>query len=249
VLRRARRPTLAIAAAEIGGFSVALFVGLNEGLFGGPTPYAANLAGGPITGASFPLGYLDRAYRLVALFVDREYGLLRWAPVFALALYGAWLALRERRSGLVRAIPGLQGEESAAALCSAAALAQLLMAAFLAPTMFGFWFPGRQLVAALPLCVPLVALGLRRLPRTGALLGLVGVGASAWLYADLRLSGGASLLVQRPDAPWGPLKQVFPLFTRGATYPYVLAAVLVLALAAALLYGERRRIRLAARLR
>jgi hypothetical protein len=29
------------------------------------------------TDASFPGGYLDRVYRLVALFIDREYGLLR----------------------------------------------------------------------------------------------------------------------------------------------------------------------------
>ena len=31
------------------------------------------------TDADFPGGYLERAYRLVALFLDRNYGLLRWA--------------------------------------------------------------------------------------------------------------------------------------------------------------------------
>ena len=40
-----------------------------------------------------PVGYLDRAYRLVALWIDRDYGLLRWAPVFLLAFAGALAAL------------------------------------------------------------------------------------------------------------------------------------------------------------
>jgi hypothetical protein len=229
-LRRARRPVLAITAVEVVGFSVALYVGLSEGLYGGPTPYSAALPGESGTDADFPLGYLERAYRLVALLIDRDYGLLRWAPVFALALFGAWILWREHRSGIARAIPGLRGEQSAAILCGAAALAQLLVAAFLSPTMFGFWFPGRYLVAALPLAVPLVAIGLRRVPRLGTLLGLIGVVASVWVYLDVRLADG-SLVTALPDAPWGPLEQAFPLFARGSTYPFVLAAVLGLATA------------------
>src|SRR3954471_6134109 len=123
-LRRARRPVLAITAVELIGFSIALYVGLNNALFGGPTPYSA--ASGDTSGldVAFPIGYLERAYRLVALLIDRDYGALRWAPVFALAFVGAIVLWRERRSGLVRAIPGLRGEEAAALLCGAAALAQ-----------------------------------------------------------------------------------------------------------------------------
>ena len=77
-LWRARRRTLAVGAVELSLFSVALFVGLSEGLYGGPTPYSAEAAGESATGASSPGGYLDRAYRLIALFIDREFGLLRW---------------------------------------------------------------------------------------------------------------------------------------------------------------------------
>ncbi|MEA2411566.1 MAG: hypothetical protein QOC77_2127 [Thermoleophilaceae bacterium] len=237
-LRRARRPVLAVTAVELVGFSVALYVGLNEGLFGGPTPYSA--ASGQPSGleAAFPLGYLERAYRVVALLIDRDYGVLRWAPVLALAFVGAVILWRERRSGLVRAIPGLRGEETAALLCGAVALAQVVVAVFLSTTMFGFWHPGRYLIAALPLCVPLVALGLRRAPRVGSVLALVGVVASVWLYADVRWGGGG-LVANLPDAPWGPLERVFPLFSRGSTYPFVLAAVLVAA-AAALLFRDAR---------
>jgi hypothetical protein len=237
-LRRARRPVLAITAVELVGFSVALYVGLNEALFGGPTPYSA--AAGHPSGleAAFPIGFLERAYRLVALLIDRDYGLLRWAPVLALALVGAVFLWRELRSGLARAIPGLRGEETAALVCGAVVLAQLFVAVFLSPTMFGFWFPGRYLIAALPACVPLVALGLRRAPRVGAALALIGVVASIWLYVDVRWGGGG-LVSPLPAAPWGPLKRVFPLFSRGSTYPFVLAAILATA-AAALLVRDAR---------
>jgi hypothetical protein len=238
-LRRARRPVLAITALEVVGFSAALCVGFNEGLYGGPTPYSAELPGHSAFDVEFPLGYLDRSYRLVALLIDREVGLLRWAPVFALALFGAFVLWREQRSGIARAIPGLRGEQSAALLCGVVVLAQLVAAAFLTPTMFGFWFPARYLVPALPLAVPLVALGLRRAPRTGTLLALVGIVASVWLYLDARV-GDAGLAAGRPDAPWGPLERAFPLFERGATYPFVLAAGLAVA-AVGLLALDRHR--------
>jgi hypothetical protein len=242
-LRRARRPVLAVTAVELVGFSIALYVGLNNALFGGPTPYSA--ASGDASGldVSFPLGYLDRAYRGVALLIDRDYGVLRWAPVLALAFVGALVLWRERRSGLVRAIPGLRGEETAALLCGAVVLTQVFVAVFLSPTAFGFWHPGRYLIPVLPLCVPLVALGLRRAPRVGALLALIGVVASVWLYIDVRWGGGG-LVAGLPDAPWGPLERAFPLFVEGSTYPFVLAAVLVVAAAALLArdaHGWRRR--------
>jgi hypothetical protein len=231
VMRSARRPVLAITCVEIVGFSVALFVGVNEGLYGGPTPYSADSPGVTATGAEFPLGYLDRAYRLVALFIDRDYGLLRWAPVFALGLYGAWLLIRESRSGLARAIPGLRAEQEAGMLCAGVAGAQLFVAAFLSPTMFGFWFPGRPLVAALPVATPLVAAGIRRLPRVGGLLSAIGIAASVWIYVAIR-SGDAGWISGLPDAPFGPLTSVLPLFTRGSTYPFVLAGAIGLALVA-----------------
>jgi hypothetical protein len=231
------RRMIAIGSVEVVGFSIAFYAGLSDGLFGGLTPYAAALPGQSATGADTVVEYVERAYRLVALWIDRDYGLLRWAPLFALAFVGLWLAWRERRAGLVRVIPELRHEETAVALCACVAGAQLFVAAFLAPTMFGFWFPGRHLVPALPLLVPLVALGLRRLPRLGALLGVIGIGASAWLYAAVRWNGNG-LAARRPDAPWGPLDVVFPFFGAGAL-PYVIAALIGVALALTFFVPER----------
>jgi hypothetical protein len=239
-LRRARRPVLAVTALEVVGFSVALYVGLSEGLYGGPTPYSAALPGEGAVDVSLPFGLLERAYRFVALWIDRDYGLLRWAPVLALAVVGGLVLWRERRSGLARAIPGLRGEESAALLCGAMAFAQVLVAVFLSASAFGFWFPGRHLIAALPLAVPLVALGLRHAPRTGAVLALIGVGASIWLWLDVRF-GSAGLVHPLPDAPFGPLVDLLPRFTEGSTYPFVLAGALAVAAAAALAFDSHRR--------
>jgi hypothetical protein len=229
-LLRARRRTLAVGASEVAFFSVALYVGINESLYGGVTPYSAGLPGESVTGAGGVADHLERAYRLVALFIDRDYGLLRWAPAFALAFLGVAALCRSRFDGLARAMPGLRAEERAATMCALAVCVQLLVAAFLAPTMFGPWFPGRHLLAALPLAAPLVALGLRRLPRLGAALAVVSVAASAWLYAAARW-GSDKLVDPRPNAPFGPLTAVLPRFD-DAVWPYALAAALTVALAA-----------------
>jgi hypothetical protein len=228
---RARRRTLAVGATELSLLSVALYVAINEAIYGGPTPYAADVPGATATDASFPGGYLERAYRAVALFVDRDYGLLRWAPVFALVFAGLWWLWRLRRDRVDLAVAGVREIELAAGLCAAALGAQLLVATFAAPTMFGFWFPPRHLLAGLPLAIPLVALGLRHLPRVGAVLATLGVVASAWLYADVRWGDG-SLAADRPDAPFGPLTELLPLFTPAGGWPFWLAGAIGVCVAA-----------------
>jgi hypothetical protein len=232
-LWRVRRRTLAIGAVELSLFSVALYVGINEALYGGPTPYAADVTGETATDASFPGGYLERAYRLVALFIDREYGLLRWAPVFVLAFAGLWLLWRSRRDRLARAVPAVRDIELTAGLCATALGAQLVVAAFLAPTMFGFWFPTRHLVAGVPLAIPLVAWGLRFAPRLGAALAALTLAGSVWLYVDVR--AGGELVTDRPDAPFGPIVELFPLFEADGGWAYWLAAGIAVAIALLLL--------------
>jgi hypothetical protein len=237
-IRAQRRGLLAIGAVEVALFSIAMYVGVNQALYGGPTSYLAGAPGHDATGADSAGEYAGRAYRLVALWIDRDYGLLRWSPILALAALGAWLFLRAQREGLDRVLPEHHRAQSAAGLCVAVAGVQLLVAAFGAPTMFGFWFPGRHMVAALPLTVPLVAWGLRHAPRLGSVLALTGVAGSAWLCVDVASGGGFA--ADRPDAPWGPVVDAFPHFGAGVG-PYVGAALLVAAALAAVLIGERRR--------
>jgi hypothetical protein len=245
-LRSRGQRLLAVGGLTLVAISAIAYVLVNQALYDGPTPYAADEEGETATDASFPLGYLERAYRLAALFVDRDYGLLRWAPVFALGLVGVWLLSRRRGGGIPGDSAGAdERARTAATLCAAALLAQLLVAAFLAPTMFGFWFPPRHLLAALPLATPLVALGLRRLPRAGAVLAAIGVAGSVWVWLAVRL-GQAGLAADRPDAPFGPLDAVFPLYG-DAPLPYIVTAVAAVAVLVLLVRAYADRARAAAR--
>ena len=234
-LRGVGRGLLALASTEVAFFSLALLVGLNEALFRGPTPHSADAAGTSATGVDSLPDYLGRCWRIVALFLDRDYGLLRWAPVAALIFVGLWVLYRSERDRLVRAIAGLDEELGVARLCGLAALMTVLTAALLLPSLDGYGFPGRPLIPAIPLLVPLIALGLRQTPRLGFVLALLGFAASVWLWIDARSGGG--LLAGRPSAPWGPLVDVFPRF-HGGPWPYVLLAAVVAALAAPVIRKE-----------
>ncbi|MEA2456347.1 MAG: hypothetical protein QOI45_2609 [Thermoleophilaceae bacterium] len=187
-LWRSRRRTLTIGSVEVALFSVALCVGINEALYNGPTPYSAAETG---TGASFPVGYIERVPRAATLLFDPGYGLLRWAPLFALAFAGLWWLWRSRRDRLARAVLQLHEIEVTAGLCAAVLAVQVGVAVLLATTASGPWFAGRHLIPALPLAVPLVALGLRRIPRAGVALAFVTVAVSVWLYVDARWGGGS----------------------------------------------------------
>ena len=180
---RARRRFAGLVAAEVIVASLIFYVSINDVLYGGVTPYAARLAGGPPTGADSLLDYAERLPRLVTLWLDPQDGLLRWAPVLALAFYSLWLLRRSRREHLARALPAVAEAEIAAGLLLAVCAGTLLVATFAAPTTEGPWFPGRHLVPALPCLAALAAWGLRRAPRTGALLGAVTLLLSAWLLA------------------------------------------------------------------
>jgi hypothetical protein len=243
LLRRGRR-LAALLAAEVVGASLIAFATVNEKLYGGPTPYSA---GDATTGAAFPLGYLERVPRLVALWIDREYGLLRWAPVLALAFVAVWLLWRSRRERLAQAVPAVRDTETAAELLLLVCAAQVLVAAFGAPTMYGFWFPGRHLAAALPCAAALTAWGLRHLPRTGAVLSGLTLVGTAWLLVELR-TGATGWVRPGSQAPWGPLVDVLPLYGTGSAWADAVAAGLVAALVLLVLReGREVRARLASR--
>ena len=193
ILWRERRRLLAVGGAELATFSVAFFVGINQAIYGGPTPYTANLEGRSPTGAEGLPEHLERAPRLVSLFMDPGLGLLRWAPVLVLAFGGLFFLVRSSRGGLARGLPGVREIERAAGLCAAVAGVQLLVAVFLAPSIAGGAFPPRHLVAVIPLLVPLVAWGLRHMPRAGVALALITVAISLWLTLDTAFGDGSLL--------------------------------------------------------
>jgi hypothetical protein len=225
-------------------FSLVMFVVVNDQLFGGFTPAAAALPGDRLD-ALGAADVLDRAPRLVGLWLDRDYGVLRWAPLVALAFYALWLLWRSHRDHIARILPERALVEVAALLCALVCAAQVLVATFVAPTMFGFFFPGRYLVAALPVAVGLVAWGMRSAPRTAAALTTITLVASVWWYADLRLGGGAIVGAGGPGSRigLGPLDGALPRFGTGSAGEAIALVAVAAALAALALATWRARTR------
>jgi hypothetical protein len=176
--RRGRRPLLGLLAVELIGGSLVVYATLNEGLYGGPTPWSANPPGVTATGADTALDYLERVARLVTAPAE----LLLWAPIFALVLFAGWLLVRSQRTGLARAVAARAGAEAAAALALAIVGCQLLVAAFLVPAIATHHFAGLHLAPALPVAGALVAWGIRHAPRTATVvLGAITLAESVWL--------------------------------------------------------------------
>ena len=185
----------------------------------------------PVTGASSLGDYLDRVPRLVSMWLDRDVGLLRWAPVLALAFLGAWLLWRSRRERLGRLVEEQRDAEHAAFLALAVCAGQVLVAAFALVSLGGL---GGGLVPALPCAVPLVAWGLRHAPSVGWALGFLTLLASVWLVL-----GGVEWAAVSSDAPWGPLAGAFPV--SGSGWADVVAVAAAVGIGALLVTESLRR--------
>ncbi len=239
MLRR-HRGFAALVAAEVAFTSLVTFVSFNDAVYSGLTPFSALPGGASATGAQTAGDYAGRLDGLAGLWLERDAGLLRWAPFLALAFVGAWLLWRSRRDRIARAVPAQAQSDAAAGLLCAAIVAQVATAALLAPFLVGPWFGGRQMIVALPLLGALCAWGLRHAPRVGTILAAVTLAGSVWLYAAVRF-GSDALAHPSTPAPWGPLERAFP--RTGTAYLTVVALLALAALAAVCVreYLRRRR--------
>ncbi len=236
-LRRRARGFAMLVVGELIVFSGVMYVTINDQLFGGFTPTAADVAGRGLDDLSLS-DVTGRVPRLVALWVDRSYGVLRWAPVLALAFFALWLLWRSRRDRLADLVPDRRDVEVAATLAGLVCAVQVLVATFVAPTMFGFWFPGHYLIVAFPMAVMLVAWGLRVAPRAGAVLSALTLATSVWWYAVLRIDG-RGIIGPTSRAPLGPLDGALPLFGTGSVGATVALAVAGAALVALVAFEWR----------
>lgn len=146
-------------------------------IYDGLTAYAAgdHFVGGEFTVVGTDVNLWGRSTRLLGLLFDRGFGLAAWQPAFLLLPLAAGWALRRRHAHEVITAFGL-------------AATGWLVATFVALTMHGWWFPGRQLVVVLPMAVILIAAwvdGVRRSRlRWLVPLGVLGVVAYGYLVVE-----------------------------------------------------------------
>ena len=176
------------AGLIVGGVA---YVAVHLAVYGGVTPYAAgdHFVGGELTAVGSDPSYLGRARRLVGLIIDRQFGLAAWQPAWLLLIPAAALvAVQRRRGWLLVTVPLAAG---------------WLTATFVALTMQGWWFPGRQVIVVLPLGVLLLAMAADRtawLRRTFFVLGALGIWATAWLVSSGR-AGQINWVVTFAEVP------------------------------------------------
>ena len=200
---RAGRITLLSA----GAVSAALFAWFHLRVFGGLTPYGVNVVYANWDTLRILEGHVglgDRFYRLLGLLIDRRFGIARWAPLLLAVVPG--LVLLAWRMAVHRLVLGL-------------VLTQLLIAAFVANTMMGWWFPGRTMLTVLPLSVaPLAVLAARAPVWVRIALALLGAYTLA-ITAGLAQAGHAGEITIAVDPfdmrypPFQALAPLFPLYT------------------------------------
>jgi hypothetical protein len=217
LLRAEARARLAsVVAGTVAGV---VYVWFHLAVFDGLTPYGLSSAfaggtEGEILGEHVAVA--DRVYRLWGVFIDRRFGIARWAPVLLLAVPGLVLAWRARGNSRV---------------VSALVATQLAVATFLAITMMGWWFPGRTMATVLPLLGLPIAMVLAR--ASGAWRVVFGLlaGLTVWITSALALAGHRGEVVIAVDpfglgaAPWRLPAPLFPEYTAWGPDTYLLTAI------------------------
>jgi hypothetical protein len=229
-----RRAWAAVALLVLAGAAAGVgYLLLSRELYGGWTPYAAgdHFVRGEFTAIGTRVDLLGRSRRLVGLLVDRGFGIAAWQPAWLLLVPPLAATLRRRPAHWpVLVLPLAAG---------------YLNATFVAFTMQGWWFPGRQLVIVLPLAVLLIALWADRLGRRAFALiaGLMALGV--WSYAWLAGQAAGKRLTWIVDFfltkdPWYRMwSPVLPNYVRVTDSTWVLHAEWIVVLTALAWAGWR----------
>jgi hypothetical protein len=189
-LLRHRRTGRAAALAGVLAAAGLGYAAVHRAVWGGWTAYASGdhfERSGELGVVGFRPDYPGRTTRLLGLLVDRDFGLAGWQPAWLLLVPAAAALLATRPRGW-----------AALALPLAAGWAT---ATWVALTMHGFWWPGRQLVVVLPLAVLVILGWLARLPRPARLAATALAAAGLACYAALLVTGyaGDTTWVLAPD--------------------------------------------------
>jgi hypothetical protein len=214
-MRRRRRGLMGYLALEVLLLSAFILLTVNDRVYGGPTPWA------PQVGWSLPT-YFDDAGDVLArivlspvgLVLDRDFGLLRWAPVLALVGVAVWRLVRWHRQRLFRVFADEIHVEVSALFLLLVFVAATVPYAILSPWPATNWLGGAGAATALPVVAATVGWAWQRVPRVGGALAALTLVGTLWLLGAGVLDPGAATDPQRGAIPWGGVEQALPELRR-----------------------------------
>lgn len=211
-MRRRRRGLTGFVALEILLISAFIYITVHDRMFGGPTPWF------PEVGWSLPTFFDGVGHALARVFgaplgllIDRDYGLLRWAPVLALVGVAGWRLVRWRRTRLYRTFAEEIHVEVIALFLLLIFAVATIPYAILSPWPELNWLGGAGAATALPVVAATVGWGWQRAPRVALVLSGLTVVATAWLLIAGALSGSVGTDPPTGPLPWGGVENVLPV--------------------------------------
>lgn len=215
-LRRRNRGLAGFTALELVLFSSVFYVFINDRLFGGAVPDAARLGGtSSATGIDGAGDVFERLPRLLGVLLDRDVGVVRWAPVLLLALWAVWLLVRSLRERLAVAFAERVHVEVTAGLLTFVAAAGVLVAAISPRVFAGPSLVPYDLPVVLPVVAALVAWGARHAGRVTPVLAALTIVASGWLLIGAHTGDDTQIGPPRGALPWGGAEDILPRFDHG----------------------------------
>lgn len=198
-----RRALQTVLTALIASGAVYLIV--HQRVWGGWTVYAS---GDHFTGGEFEVvgtnpNYVARTNRLLGLVIDRHFGLAAWAPAFLLMPAGLAAFFTSRSNA-----PDRRYATTDRLVLLAAVAVGWAVATWVALTMHGWWWSGRQVVPILPLVVVSIAVLVDRLRGLlGPVVGLGLIGLFNWSWIAFEASTGRRALIVDHEDTANPLYQ------------------------------------------
>ncbi len=182
-LRDRRSASLATVGAI--ALSGVVYLVVHRSIYGGWTAYATGdhfSETGELSVVGSSPHYVGRSRRLVGLLVDDTFGIAVWTIGWLALPFSVGVLLARRRPGwTVLLLPLAVG---------------WLTATFVALTMHGWWWPGRQLVVVLPLGVIVIAAAADGIAHLrGALLLAGALGMATWLWTTVEAVSKSRTLV------------------------------------------------------
>ena len=171
------------------------YLALHRGIYGGWTVYAAgdHFIGGEFEVVGRRPRLLPRSRRLIGLLVDTQFGIAAWTPSF--------LLMPPALAGLARV-----RRDFPMVLIGAVVAVGWAMATWVAFTMHGWWWPGRQITPILPFVVIAIAVWVGdRGKAIAATVAATLVGTATWLILAWEASTDRRALIvdfYETNSPW-----------------------------------------------